>query len=138
MSFISKRSSSELCIMLSCHVLLVSFSVGQFLSLFLDFMALQYFRRLKASYFVESPLIWVYELFPHDSIQVRLLWQEYHRSDAAFFSLLHRWQSISLCAISAHLDDLLQVLSASLLHCQVTLFPLQFKKYFGKRYFEAV
>lgn len=67
MSFVAKGFRSELCLARSCIMsclfsLLQSGAVAQF---FLDFMTLQYFRRLKASYLVDSPSIWVCHMFPH-------------------------------------------------------------------------
>lgn len=134
-SFVAKGSSLELCrapsYSMSCPFSrLRSGAVPQ---CFLDFINLQSFWRLKASYWVESPSIWVCRVLPHTEIQVMCLWQECRRRDAAFLSLPPpRWQVIFLCAITCPLDHLTQGLSARLLHGKVTLFPFAIRRCWGE------
>lgn len=45
------------------------------------------FMTLIRQLFWRMPHNWVHMMFPHDSIQVMHLWQEYHGNNAVFFSL---------------------------------------------------
>lgn len=115
-------------VVFSCYVFFISAKLGQFFSLSLSLMTWPFWKvlishRMSFNLGVAA-----------DEMEVRYLWQEFHRNDAVFL-LVHHFgvQDVAVCLITGEIshDQLVKVLSTSYLHSKVTIFPLYKEYIFG-------
>lgn len=86
-------------------------------SLFHDFGIFEEFSMCS----VEDPSVQLCQIFLCSSIQVMLLWQQYHRSAAGFFLLQVKVYVINAITGDLNLEHVIKVVSSKFLHHKVTI-----------------
>lgn len=128
------QSRPELCIVFSCHV---SFKLEWFLS-FPWLSWPWYFWKLLTNYFEEGPSTFVWHLLVN---RLRLCTFGRKPWKWCFIHCLASYQHMILVfptACNVKFNYFIEVVSASLLYCKVSLFPLINNECFVVRYFETM
>lgn len=105
--------------------LLVSFNLEQFLNLYLSFIFEKYISFVCVL------------ILPSAKIQLHILVVIPQKQQE--FSVHHVKRDVmSICCTTGDVNVFVKVVSVSLCHCNLTIFPLEVNKYLMQRYFERI